>query len=82
MTFRRLSLTQRRVGLGILVGAAFALLLSPSNAGQLNGFSKHNAVARYAPGSAADQAAAQPVSETGDTAAPANPVADRRSSRS
>lgn len=74
MTFRRLSLTQRRAGLGILVGAAFALLLSPSNAGQLNGFSKHDAVARYAPGIAADQAAAPPVSETGNTAAPANPA--------
>ena len=53
MTFRRLSLTQRRVGLGVLVGAAFALLLSPSNAGQLNGFSKHTTVARYAPDLAA-----------------------------
>jgi peptidoglycan-N-acetylglucosamine deacetylase len=74
MTFRRLSLTQRRVGLGVLVGAAFALLLSPANAGQLNGFSKHNAVARYAPGVDADQKAAPPLSGAGSTAAPASPV--------
>jgi peptidoglycan-N-acetylglucosamine deacetylase len=74
MTFRRLSLTQRRVGLGILVGAAFALLLSPAPGGQLNGFSKQNAVARYAPGIVADQAAAPPVVEAGSTAAPANPA--------
>jgi peptidoglycan-N-acetylglucosamine deacetylase len=74
MTFRRLSLTQRRVGLGVLVGAAFALLFSPANAGQLNGFSKHNAVARYAPGTDADQKAAPPVSDAGSTAAPGNPA--------
>ncbi|GAA0956586.1 hypothetical protein Vau01_002950 [Virgisporangium aurantiacum] len=74
MTFRRLSLTQRRVGLGVLVGAAFALLLSPSNAGQLNGFSKHNAVARYAPDLPANRAVAPPVSDAGSTAAPANPA--------
>jgi peptidoglycan/xylan/chitin deacetylase (PgdA/CDA1 family) len=74
MTFRRLSLTQRRLGLGILVGAAFALLFSPANAGQLNGFSKHNAVARYAPGMDPDQRAAPPVADAGSTAAPANPA--------
>lgn len=74
MTFRQLSLTQRRVGLGILVGAAFALLVSPANAGQMNGFSKHNAVARYAPGVVADQAAAPPITDAGSTAAPANPT--------
>jgi peptidoglycan/xylan/chitin deacetylase (PgdA/CDA1 family) len=74
MTFRRLSLTQRRLALGILVGAAFALLLSPAPGGQLNGFSKHNAVARYAPGITTDQATAPPVVEAGGTAVPANPA--------
>jgi peptidoglycan/xylan/chitin deacetylase (PgdA/CDA1 family) len=73
MTFRRLSLTQRRVGLGVLVGAAFALLLSPSNAGQLNGFSKHDSVARYAPDLPANKAAL-PATDAGSTAAPANPA--------
>lgn len=73
MTFRRLSLTQRRLALGIVVGAAFALLLSPAPGGQLNGFSKHNAVARYAPGMAVDPAL-PPVADSGSTAAPANPA--------
>jgi peptidoglycan/xylan/chitin deacetylase (PgdA/CDA1 family) len=74
MTFRRLSLTQRRVGLGILVGAAFALLLSPTRAGQFNGVSPHQAVARYAPEIAADQTPGPPVAQTGNTAEPANPA--------
>jgi peptidoglycan/xylan/chitin deacetylase (PgdA/CDA1 family) len=74
MTFRRLSLTQRRVGLGILVGAAFALLLSPTPSGQLNGVSRHQAVARYAPENPADQKAGPPVAQTGNTAEPANPA--------
>jgi peptidoglycan-N-acetylglucosamine deacetylase len=74
MTFRRLSLTQRRVGLGILVGAAFALLLSPAPGGQLNGFSKHNAVARYSSDLPAEQVTAQPVTDDGKGGAAANPA--------
>ncbi|GIJ69594.1 polysaccharide deacetylase family protein [Virgisporangium ochraceum] len=69
-----MSITQRRVGLGILVGAAFALLLSPAPGGQLNGFSKHNAVARYTTDLPADQVTAQPVTGTGRTGAPASPA--------
>jgi peptidoglycan/xylan/chitin deacetylase (PgdA/CDA1 family) len=67
-----MSITQRRVGLGILVGAAFALLLSPAPGGQLNGFSKHNAVARYSSDLPAEQVTVDPVTDTGKTGAPAN----------
>jgi peptidoglycan/xylan/chitin deacetylase (PgdA/CDA1 family) len=73
MTFRRVSLTHRRVGLGLLLCGAAALLLGPTPAGQFYGFTSHQAVARKAHGSAVP-APATPLPGTESTAAPAGPA--------